>query len=123
MESSVVVTVRMPLDVKAWLAGPVAPVFLEVGLGAVPKEDLPSHLKGAPGLLEARGRAAGAFSGVAPGIEAAGPLPVWTAGRIADALGDGADPQVAAVDQPSLLAGIRIAAAGEGGHATMIAPI
>jgi hypothetical protein len=49
-------------------------------------------------------------------IEAANPLPAGRTVRVADALRNHADPDVAIVDQPGLLLGLGIAAAGELGH-------
>jgi hypothetical protein len=70
-----------------------------------------------------RQRAVLAFPGLGSRIEAAAPLPLRRGVGIADTLPDGADVDVAVVDKPGLLMGIRIAAACELGHAQMIPPI
>ena len=49
-------------------------------------------------------------------IEVARPLPPGTAGRIASALRDRADLDVAVINAPGLLRGIGVAAAGELRH-------
>jgi hypothetical protein len=50
-----------------------------------------------------------------PGIEAAAPLPLRCCVGIADGPRDRADMDVAVINHPSLLKGVRIAAAGKGG--------
>jgi hypothetical protein len=54
-------------------------------------------------------------------VEAAAPAPLVDAGGHTRAETDGADVDVAVVDAPRLMASIRITAAGQGGHARMIA--
>ena len=49
-------------------------------------------------------------------IEAAAPLPVGFTGRVAGALRDPADLNVAVIKTPRLLRGIGVSAAGELGH-------
>jgi hypothetical protein len=56
-------------------------------------------------------------------VEANAPAPLVLVDRHASAHGDAADTDVVIMDQPSLLAGVRIAAAGEGVGMTMIPPI
>jgi hypothetical protein len=92
---------------------PIAPVLLEVLFGAV-------RQKNALGSLERRARGlkairdpVGAFTGMAAGIEAAGPLLLRRVRRVADALGDHADLNVTVKDQPSLLRCLGITAASQ----------
>jgi hypothetical protein len=97
----------------------VLPVFVEVGLCAIGEKDPPGFLEVAARLVEA-GRSAGrAVPWMAARIEATAPLPLISAERIARAEPDRTNVYVAIEDQPALLSGIRIAAAGEGGNALL----
>ena len=68
---------------------------LEIGLGPLRQEDAPSGLEVGPGLVEGRGRAGGALTGVSARIEPARPAPRGLVARDPDALADRADPDVA----------------------------
>ena len=103
--------------------GAMFPVFVEVRLCSIGEEDPPGFLEVAAHLVEA-GRGAGrAVPWLGARIEAAAPLPLISAERIARAEPDRTNVYVAIVDQPALLSGIGIAAAGEGGHSAMMPPI
>ena len=80
--------------------------------------DLTSRARG----LEARRRSVLALPGLRSSrIEATAPAPQVGIGWIARAHGDRADAHVAVIDQPGLLQGVRIPAAGEHNHAPTIA--
>jgi hypothetical protein len=72
-----------------------------------------------PIFLEGGRRAAGAFARLGSWKEAAGPAPAVFVVRDASALADPSCAHIAVEDLPALLAGFRIAAAGEGGHAAL----
>src|SRR5262245_24142963 len=66
------------------------------------------------------GQAASMLRQIATGIEAARPLPAGCAVGIVDALRDRADPHITITDQPGLLLGAQVAAAGKLRHRTSI---
>jgi hypothetical protein len=101
----------------------VLPIFVEVGLCAIGEKDPPGFLEIGARLVEGGGRAGRAVPRLGVRIEAAAPLPLISAERIARAEPDRTNVYVAIVDQPALLSGIGIAAAGEGGHSAMMPPI
>jgi hypothetical protein len=92
---------------------------LEVGLSALRQKDTPGGLEVGPGLIEGRGRAGGALTGVTARIEPAGPAPKGLIARDTDTLGNRADAHVAIEYLPAFLAGISRSAAGELGHAPL----
>ena len=106
---------QIPHRVFPRCPGAVLPVFVEVGLCAIGEKDPPGFLEVAARLVEA-GRSAGrAVPRLGAWIEAAAPLP-WISGeRVARAEPDRTNVYVAREDQPALLSGMGIAAAGEGG--------
>src|ERR1700730_17467010 len=74
-------------------------------------------------MVEGGGSTGLALAGIAARIEPAAPEPRIRPGLIAVAKPDRADMHVPEIDQPSLLQGVRIAAAAEGGHVPLIPPI
>lgn len=70
------------------------------------------------GFVKAGSRAVPAFPRTRARIEAAAPFPLLGIVRVADALNDRADVDIAIVDVPAFLAGIGRSAAGEFGHAS-----
>jgi hypothetical protein len=101
----------------------VAPVCCEIGLRELGEQPLPRHVEGGAGRVERLGGRAGTQAAIRRGIEANTPTPLVLVGRHASALADVADTYVVVIDQPSLLTGVGVATAGEGGHAPMIPPI
>jgi hypothetical protein len=101
---------------------PLIAPFLEIGLGPVRQEDLPCAFEVGAGLVEGHRRAVLMFAGMRAGIEAARPFSGGGIVRVADALGDRARADVAPIDVPAFLRGIRRSAANELGHEPMIAP-
>jgi hypothetical protein len=83
--------------------GAVPPVFVKVGLCAIGEKDPPGFLEVAARLVEAGRGTGGAVPWLGARIEAAAPLPLISAERIARAEPDRTNVYVAIVDQPSSL--------------------
>src|SRR6185295_15008056 len=88
---------------------------LEVGLRALWQIDAPGRLERGAGLIEGAGGVAALVAGIAVRIEPAQPLPGFGRTRIANALGNRADMNVAIVDKPAMGA-VRVWAAGKIRH-------
>jgi hypothetical protein len=86
---------------------------LKIRFSALGEEDPPCRFKRGSRFPEGR---SGALAGTAARVEAASPAPAICGGRVAGAQADRADMDIAIKDQPSLLAGVRIASAAQGGH-------
>ena len=89
-------TVEAPI----FFRGPIAliPPRLIIAFGAIRSKHLPGLLDGGAGLVERVGGAAALLAGIAARIEPAQPLPGLGRARIADALGNRADVNVAVID-------------------------
>jgi hypothetical protein len=110
-----------PIDPPIFLCGPsflIAPRLI-VGLGPSGGEHLPCLLEVGARLVEGRGGAGQELARVRSRIEAAVPAPRVLVVRDAGSDRDGADMDVAVIDQPALFASVVVAAAGEGGIASL----
>jgi hypothetical protein len=108
---------RIPHRVFPRCPGAVLPIFVEVGLGAVRQEQAPGRLEIGARMVKRRLGAALVLSGMRAGIKPAAPAPRVGVSRIARAERDRADTDVAVVDQPGRLWGVRVAAACQDWHA------
>ncbi|SRR6266851_2688188 len=92
---------------------------LKIGLGALRQEHQPRALEIGAGLLEGRSGVGLMFAWMRTRIETAAPFPWISIVRIADALGNRSDRNIAVVNVPAFIAVVYGSAAGEGGHATL----
>jgi hypothetical protein len=113
-------TPRIPHRILPRGRRPVTAIFQKIGLGALREEDGPGALERRPSRIESGRGAVASVVGIATRIEAGVPRPLVAAGRIASSFADSAGVHVAVEHKPSFVAGVRIRAAGQGGHAHMM---
>src|SRR6478672_4343386 len=99
---------------------PLAAPFLKISVGSIGQKHSPCILEVGAGLVEGLSGTVGTFSRVTAGIEPAIPTPRIFVRRNAGADRDRADAHVTIVDVPAFVGSIERAAAGEGGHVSMI---
>jgi hypothetical protein len=106
---------RIPHGVLPLIESAVAPVCFEISLRELGEQPLPCHVEGGACRVERLGGRARAQAAIGRRIEADAPAPLVLVGRHASALADAPDTDVVVIDRPSLLIGVGITAAGEGG--------
>jgi len=109
------------IEAPVFFRGPIARTAPcpKIGLGAVRQEYAPSILEIGARLAERSRGAALMFLWMRSRIEPTAPAPLIGIGRIARAERDRAYSHISVVDQPGLLQGVGVAAAGKGGHAPL----